>query len=193
MKINKKPSLSDTELVKGCIKGDRNCQSLFYHKFARKMYGVCLRYCNNPESVDDLLQEGFIKVFNKIKSFRFEGSLEGWVRRIMVNNAIDSLKVTPVIVKYEDADESAFMIENNDVIDDLSAQEILNLINELPMGCRLVFNMYVIEGYDHNEISELLEISVGTSKSQLSRAKMLLRKKLLVLESSALELYASEY
>jgi len=192
MRIHKKQILSDSELVKGCLKGDRKCQSLFYQKFARKMYGVCVRYCNDVESVEDVLQEGFIKVFNKMKSFRFEGSLEGWVRRIIVNNAIDSIKITPVIVKYEDVDESEFEIENENVIDELAAEEVLNLINELPHGCRLVFNMYVIEGYNHNEISEMLEISVGTSKSQLSRAKKLLQEKLLLLESSTLEMYANE-
>ena len=192
MRIHKKQILSDSELVKGCLKGDRKCQSLFYQRFSRKMYGVCVRYCNDVESVEDVLQEGFIKVFNKMKSFRFEGSLEGWVRRIIVNNAIDSIKITPVIVKYEDVDESEFEIENENVIDELAAEEVLNLINELPHGCRLVFNMYVIEGYNHNEISEMLEISVGTSKSQLSRAKKLLQEKLLLLESSTLEMYANE-
>jgi RNA polymerase sigma factor (sigma-70 family) len=192
MRIHKKQILSDSELVKGCLKGDRKCQSLFYQRFSRKMYGVCVRYCNDAESVEDVLQEGFIKVFNKMKSFRFEGSLEGWVRRIIVNNAIDSIKITPVMVKYEDVDESEFEIENENVIDELAAEEVLNLINELPVGCRLVFNMYVIEGYNHNEISEMLGISVGTSKSQLSRAKKLLQEKLLLLESSTLEMYANE-
>jgi RNA polymerase sigma-70 factor (ECF subfamily) len=192
MKINKKQVLSDSDLVKGCLKGEQKCQSLFYQKFARKMYGVCVRYCTDPENVEDVLQDGFIKVFGKLKSYRFEGSLEGWVRRIIVNNAIDSIKITPVMVKYEDVDESEFEIENENVIDDMAAEEVLNLINELPLGCRLVFNMYVIEGYNHNEISEILEISVGTSKSQLSRARKLLQEKLLILESSTLEMYANE-
>jgi len=192
MRTNKKQNLSDSDLVKGCIKGDRKCQSLFYQRFSRKMYGVCFRYCTDSESVEDMLQEGFIKVFNKMKSYRFEGSLEGWVRRIIVNNAIDSIKITPVMVKYEDVDESEFELKNEDVLDELGVEEVLNLVNELPVGCRLVFNMYVIEGYNHNEISEMLEISVGTSKSQLSRAKKLLQEKLLLLETSNLEIYANE-
>ena len=150
-------------------------QHELYKRFAPKMYGVCLRYASNAEEAEDILQEGFIKVYNKIGSFRREGSFEGWIRRIFVNTAIEQFRkkvyLQPITEIEEDTVEGKYL----SVLDRLSEKDIIQLIQQLSPGYRTVFNMYVVEGYTHKQISEMLGISEGTSKSQLSRAKMILQ------------------
>ena len=150
-------------------------QEILYSRFSAKMYGVCLRYASNAAEAEDLLQEGFIKIFKKIDTFRSEGSFEGWVRRIFVNTAIEHFRrrkyLTPVTEKEENTIEGKYI----SVLDELAEQDILNLVQELSPGYRTVFNMYVVEGYTHKEIGDILGISEGTSKSQLSRAKVILQ------------------
>ncbi len=167
---------SDTDLIEGCLKGNRKIQHELYKRFASKMYGVCLRYASNAEEAEDILQEGFIKVFNKIGSFRREGSFEGWVRRIFVNTAIEQFRKKIYLQPISDVEEDTIDGKYLSVLDKLSEKDIIQLVQQLSPGYRTVFNMYVVEGYSHREISEILGISEGTSKSQLSRAKNILQE-----------------
>ncbi|MGZ3839136.1 MAG: RNA polymerase sigma factor [Flavisolibacter sp.] len=166
---------SDADLIEGCLRGERKMQYELYQRFAPKMYGVCLRYAGNAEEAEDILQEGFIKVFNKIGSFRNEGSFEGWIRRIFVNTAIENFRkkihLQPITEYEEDTVEGKYL----SVLDNLAEKDIIQLVQQLSPGYRTVFNMYVVEGYTHRQIAEALGISEGTSKSQLSRAKQILQ------------------
>jgi len=140
------------------------------------MYGVCLRYASNADEAEDILQEGFIKVFKKLDSYRAEGSFEGWIRRIFVNTAIEYFRrktyQQPITEQHENTVEGRSL----SALDSLAERDILKLVQELSPGYRTVFNLYVIEGYTHKEIGDLLHISEGTSKSQLSRAKLALQE-----------------
>ncbi|MBD0279806.1 MAG: RNA polymerase sigma factor [Bacteroidota bacterium] len=146
-----------------------------YQRFAPKMYGICLRYAGSAEEAEDILQEGFIKVFKKIESYRGEGSFEGWIRRIFVNTAIEQFRrrnyLQPITEREENTVEGKYL----SVLDNLAEKDIIGLVQQLSPGYRTVFNMYVVEGYTHKEIAEALGISEGTSKSQLSRAKLILQ------------------
>jgi RNA polymerase sigma-70 factor (ECF subfamily) len=167
--------ISDTDLIEGCRQEDRKMQQELYQRFAPKMYGVCLRYAGNVEEAEDILQEGFIKVFRKMSSFRGEGSFEGWIRRIFVNTAIEHFRrktyLQPITEKEENTVEADYLT----VLDNLAEKDIINLVQQLSPGYRTVFNMYVVEGYTHKQIADMLGISEGTSKSQLSRAKTILQ------------------
>jgi RNA polymerase sigma factor (sigma-70 family) len=169
---------TDTDLIEGCKRNDRRMQEALYQRFAPKMYGVCLRYAGNAEEAQDIVQEGFIKVFKKLDSFRGEGSFEGWVRRIFVNTAIEHFRrknyLQPVTEKEENTIDGKYL----SILDSLAEKDVIALIQDLSPGYRTVFNMYVIEGYTHREIADALGISEGTSKSQLSRAKSVLQEKI---------------
>lgn len=166
---------SDSDLIEGCIRGDRKMQYELYQKFAPKMYGVCLRYAGNAEEAEDILQEGFIKIFNKIQSFRGDGSFEGWIRRIFVNTAIEHFRKKIYLQPITESEEHNIEGKYLSVLDQMAEKDIIQLVQKLSPGYRTVFNMYVIEGYTHKQIAEALGISEGTSKSQLSRAKMILQ------------------
>lgn len=170
---------AEEDLVKRCLKNEPKAHEDFYKRFAPKMYGVCMRFAKNQMEADDILQEGFIKIFSNLNTFRNEGSLEGWVRRTIVNTAINLFKKNAKYQK-DTGIEQAEIIQNGDEdsLDKISVEELLNLIRELPAGYRMVFNLNIIEGYTHKEISELLAISENTSKSQLSRARQSLQKKI---------------
>ncbi|MGZ5255808.1 MAG: RNA polymerase sigma factor [Flavitalea sp.] len=171
-------TISESDLIAGCIAGDRKMQEELYNRFASKMYAVCLRYANNSDDAQDLLQEGFIKVYKNLHRFRAEGSFEGWVRRVFINSSIEHYrKKQAKLTTVSDKEENT--IENSDIsaLDSLAERDIINLIQDLSPGYRTVFNLYVVEGYSHKEIGELLGISEGTSKSQLARAKSILQKK----------------
>ncbi|MET0637814.1 MAG: sigma-70 family RNA polymerase sigma factor [Chitinophagaceae bacterium] len=167
---------SESDLIIGCIDGNRRMQEELYRRFSPRMYGVCLRYAGNAEEAEDILQEGFIKVYKKLSSFRSEGSFEGWIRRIFVNTAIEHFRrkkyLQPVTEKEEASIEGNYL----SILDDLAERDILELVRQLSPGYRTVFNMYVVEGYTHKEIGEIMGISEGTSKSQLSRAKVILQE-----------------
>jgi len=139
------------------------------------MYGVCLRYATNAEEAEDILQEGFIKVFKKMGSFRGEGSFEGWIRRIFVNTAIEHYRKKTYLQPITEHEEATVEGKYLSVLDSLAAKDIIRLVQQLSPGYRTVFNMYVVEGYTHKQIAEQLGISEGTSKSQLSRAKQILQ------------------
>ena len=150
-------------------------QEELYRRFSPRMYAVCLRYASSSEEAEDILQEGFIKIFKKLASYRGEGSFEGWIRRIFVNTAIEHFRrrryLQPVTEKEESTVEGKYL----SVLDSLAEKDILELVRQLSPGYRTVFNMYVVEGYTHKEIGDMLGISEGTSKSQLSRAKVILQ------------------
>ncbi len=175
MSSERNQNIPESDLIAGCIEGDRRMQEELYRRFSPRMYAVCLRYAGSAEEAEDILQEGFIKVFRKLESFRSEGSFEGWVRRIFVNTAIEHFRrkryLQPVTEKEENTIEGKFL----SVLDNLAEKDILDLVRQLSPGYRTVFNMYVVEGYTHKEIGEMLGISEGTSKSQLSRAKVILQ------------------
>ncbi len=168
-------NIPESDIIKGCIEGDRRMQETLYNRFSSKMYAVCLRYATNAAEAEDILQEGFIKIFKKMDTFRSEGSFEGWIRRIFVNTAIEHFRrrkyLTPVTEKEQNTIEGKYI----SVLDELAEQDILNLVQQLSPGYRTVFNMYVVEGFTHKEIGDMLGISEGTSKSQLSRAKVILQ------------------
>jgi RNA polymerase sigma-70 factor (ECF subfamily) len=166
----------DSDLIEGCLRGDRKMQYELYRKYAPKMYAVCLRYAGNAEEAEDILQEGFIKVFSKMGSFRREGSFEGWIRRIFVNTAIEQFRKKIHLQPVTEYEENTIEGKYSSVLDNLAEKDIIQLIQQLSPGYRTVFNMYVIEGYTHKQIAEALGISEGTSKSQLSRAKQILQE-----------------
>ena len=175
MKAESNQIYSDSDLIEGCLAGDRKMQQALYNQFAPKMYGVCLRHASNTEEAEDILQEGFVKVFNKMGSFRREGSFEGWIRRIFVNTAIEQYRKKIYLQPITDVEEDSMEGKYLSVLDRLSEKDIIQLVQQLSPGYRTVFNMYVVEGYTHKQISEILGISEGTSKSQLSRAKLILQ------------------
>lgn len=168
-------NISETDLISGCLASDRRMQEELYRRFSPRMYAVCLRYAGNAEEAEDILQEGFIKVFKKLDSFRNEGSFEGWVRRIFVNTAIEHFRRKRYLLPVTEKEENSLEGKYTSVLDELGAKDIMALVQELSPGYRTVFNMYVVEGYTHKEIADLLGISEGTSKSQLSRAKVILQ------------------
>lgn len=167
---------SEQQLIQGCIEGKALSQREFYDRFARKMMGVCLRYAKDRMEAEDILQEGFIKIFRNIESYKFTGSLEGWVRRIMVNTALEHYRKNKHIIEFHEVLDSKQEDENNNIISSINALELLKIIQKLPAGYRMIFNLYAIEGYKHEEIADKLNISVSTSKSQYMRAKLQLQK-----------------
>jgi len=180
MKVTKRYTIND--LMEGCKAGDRKMQEQLYKETASKMLAVCMRYAKDRMEAEDVLQLGYIKIFQKIKDYRGEGSFEGWIRRIMVNTAIESyrknlrsLNVVPIEDAYEQPSQG-FDFSS------LGMQDLLKVIQKLADGYRMVFNMYIIEGYSHKEIAETLGISEGASKSQLSRARAILQQEIIKME-----------
>lgn len=167
---------SESDLIKGCIEGDPDMQRLLYERFSSKMYGVCLRYAENTEDANDVMQEGFIKVYKSLSKFRAEGSFEGWIRRIFVNTSIEHYRKKVKLYNVTEVQENTIEDNELDALDSLATKDILSIVNELSPGYKQVFNMHVVEGYSHKEIAEVLGITEGTSKSQLARAKGVLKK-----------------
>lgn len=170
------------ELLEGCRQGDRKMQEALYRQTSARMLAVCMRYVKDRAEAEDVLQTGYIKVFQKVKEYRGDGSFEGWIRRIMVNTAIENyrknlrnLNVVPIEAAFEEP-ATGFDFSR------LGMQDLMKLIQKLADGYRLVFNMYAIEGYSHREIADTLGISEGASKSQLSRARAILREEILKME-----------
>jgi len=160
-----------------CLKGDRKAQKALFDKFAPLMLAVCRRYVRRMEEAEEVLSNGFIKVFDKLKDFEDKGSFEGWIRRIMVNEALNHLRRGQSM--FIEVEISEFDSEEVMFSDQLDAQHLMMLIDQLPIGYRTVFNLYAIEGYKHDEIAEMLGISSNTSKSQLSKARKMLQQKVL--------------
>ncbi len=168
---------TEKALINGCLAGDALCQRQLFDLYAGKMMTVCLRYATDQMEAEDLLMESFVKVYRYMHQYKFEGSFEGWMRRIVVNTALKKLQkkklyfeeIKPEKVS-DHSDASAYM--------HLGEKELLDLIRELPDGYRIVFNLFVIEGYNHDEIAEMLHIQPGTSRSQLVKARKLLQQKI---------------
>lgn len=171
--------MTDIQLIEQCKNKNPKAQKELYRVLAPKLYGICLKYCKCKSTAEDLYQEAFVSIFTKISQFKNKGSFEGWAKRITINTALQHFrnqKFHELIIEENittDDDENFEINETN-----LNLDYLLSIIQELPNQYRLVFNLYVLDGYSHNEITELLNISLGTSKSNLSRAKQLLRKKI---------------
>lgn len=174
--------MEELQLIEGCKRQDRKSQQLVYEKYARMMYGICLRYASEKEAAQDLLQDGFIKVFMNINSFENKGSFEGWMKRIFVNLALENIRKDKTKKMYSDDIENVSDLDIIDEaegdIDGITEDELLKMVQELPQGYRSVFNLYAIEDYSHKEISEMLGIAEGTSRSQYIRARALLQEKI---------------
>jgi len=166
---------SHEELIQNCLKQDRKAQALLYHTFSSKMYGVCLGYAKDRDEAKDILQEGFIKIFANLKNYTGKGSFEGWIRKIIVNTAIDHYRKSANGHTSLNIENVPDIQTNCSVLEAMGAKELVVLIHKLPEGARLIFNLYVVEGYTHKEIAEIMNISEGTSKSQFSRGKHLLQ------------------
>ena len=165
----------EKELVIRCLKNDVEAQNKLYKAYARKMYAVCWRFARIGAEADDILQEGFIKVFTKLSSFRHEGSLEGWVRKIMVNVSLEKFRKQQVMHPVDDIRVFENQHQPEEIIEKISADELIELIQSLPPRYRMVFNLYVMEGMNHKEIGEAMNIAEGTSKSNLARARDILK------------------
>lgn len=177
MKNHSLENISESELVRRCIANERAYQELLYRRYADQMYAVCLSYNRDEDAACDILQEGFIKVFRKLEQFKFDSSLKGWIRRIIVNTALDHYRKQK---RHEEKLESYTQVATNvsvgNVIDTIHAQELIELVNDLPQRAAIVLKLYAIEGYNHKEIAQKLAITEGTSKSQLHRARVLLKQ-----------------
>lgn len=167
------------QIIEGCIRGDRHSQNRLYHLYAPKIFPVCLRYSKSREDAEDILQEGFFRIFNHISQYKKAGSFEGWMRKIMVNTALEKFRskarLYPVI-SIESAAGYDFSV--NDTLQKIEAKELITLTQQLPPVYRMVFNLYVFEGLKHKEIARLLNISEGTSKSNLFDARKILQRSL---------------
>ncbi|MEM7549766.1 MAG: RNA polymerase sigma factor [Bacteroidota bacterium] len=170
--------LSDKELISQCKEGNRKAQYELYQRFSGELYVVCLRYCKAQQEAEDVLQESFIKIFRCIKDFRGDSALKTWMKRIVINTSLNQLRNKLYLFPMSDVEENA-KVEIPFCADGHSLDDLLSMMEELPTGCRVIFNLYAVEGYKHNEIAEMLGVSEGTSKSQLSRAKSLLKNKIL--------------
>lgn len=174
--------MNNESFLEGCRLNDRKAQELLYRSFSSKMMAICLRYASSQFEAEEILQLGFIKVFKNINQFANKGSLEGWIRRIMVNTAIELSRRGIILLDIEEVKESTIVDSQLFEIDNLEVKDLLKMIQELPPGFRLVFNMYAIEGFSHKEIAEALNISESASKSQLSRARVRLQEKIKIME-----------
>lgn len=172
---------NEASLIHGCQKGDIGMQKALYENFAPKMLGICLRYTNDKEVARDLLQDGFIKVFTNFKMYKGTGSLEGWLRKVFVNTALEYLRKTDILrnsTEIDNFDQLLYIDADKSTLENLSASELIDIINELPIGYRTIFNLFAVEGYTHKEIAQLMNINESTSRSQYTRAKQMLQKRL---------------
>lgn len=174
-------SESEDILINKCIEWDGAAQNRLYNLYASKMFAVCFRYSRNKEEAEDILQEGFIKVFDNLNKFRKEGSLEGWIRRIMYHTAIQKYrqrKIDNQTIRMEEVHVNSINYSTNDVLSQIGVKELMQVIQKLPPRYQMVFNLYVFEGLKHREIAEELGITEGTSKSNLSDARVILQREI---------------
>lgn len=166
-------------IINGCLNGNRRDQELLYRRHAPKLYAVCLQYSGNDEEARDILQEGFIKIFENLNHYKYEGSFEGWMRRIIVNTALEKFRSRHNLYRVDDIDNIPELDSEPDSEDysGLDAEDLMEIIRELPPKYRMVFNLFAIEGYSHKEIGEMVNISEGTSKSNLARARIILQRR----------------
>lgn len=169
------------EIIDGCKRQKRKYQDKLYEQYASMLYGICLRYTRNQFDAEDVLQEGFVKIYKNIHTYSQDRSFEGWIRRIMINTAITHYRRNLKHAYHDDVDEAHDLSGNlgPDQGAEYTKEELMEVINRLPAGYKMVFNLYVVEGFKHKEIAEQLDIDINTSKSQLSRAKKYLQRELL--------------
>ena len=169
--------MTDKELVEGCIREDRKYQKILWNLYSSKLMALCLRYCKNQEEAEDALMESFVRIYDKIPTFRYQSSLETWMRRITVNISINKLRSQKDI--WKELSESEYELGYTDnAMYQLEAKQIMQLIERLPVEYRTVFNLFVVEGYTHKEIAEMMGIDEGTSRSQLAKARKSLQEML---------------
>ena len=173
-------------LLKECKRGKSGSQEKLYRRFASAMYGLCLQYASDEEDAQDILQDGFIKVFAKLDQVKNPAALPGWIRRVMINTALERYRSQVILQRVDELREEPQVDSGNEALDRISCDELVALIQTLSPRYRMVFNLYAIEGYSHQEISEELGISVGTSKSNLSRARGILQEKIRSVYGSAI-------
>ena len=167
---------NEEELIKGCIRRDRSAQKHLYDLYSARMYALCYRYVKDSMDAEDVLVTAFTKILDRIDQYKGEGSFEGWIRRIMVNEALTFLRRNRSMYVETDLEAADREPDYDSISDHLEVEELMGLIQELPSGYRIVFNLYAIDGYSHKEIAGQLGISENTSKSQLSRARVFLQK-----------------
>lgn len=170
-----KADITEKELVLKCLAGQTAAQKQMYSRYASTLYAICMRYAKNTENAKDLLQEAFIKVFDGLKYFRFEGSFEGWAKRVTVNTCLDYNKKLKAEPFNEELEEHVQIGEGEKITQQLQMNDLIALLQKLPVGYRTVFNLYAIEGYSHNEIAEAMGITESTSKTQLFKARKMLQ------------------
>lgn len=168
----------ENDLIEGCIKGERRWQRALYDSYSKKMMVVCLRYCKARQEAEDVLQEAFIKVFDNIKNYRGEASIDYWIKRIVINTALNSQRSKLYLYPMVDVTDIQIGSDKEFSLSGFHYEDLLKMIQDLPTGCQVIFNLYAIEGYKHHEIATMLNISEGTSKSQYARAKSLLQEML---------------
>lgn len=173
-------------LLKECRRGKAASQEELYRRFASAMYGLCLQYASSEEDAQDIMQEGFIKVFGKLDQVKNPSALPGWIRRIMINTALEKYRSQVILQRVDEVKEEFDELSGEEALDRITCEELVGLIQTLTPRYRMVFNLYAIEGYSHQEISDELGISVGTSKSNLSRARVILQEKVKNMYGSAL-------
>jgi len=172
-------NLTESQLIEGCVRRDKRAQRQLYDLYAKRMAAVCMRYCGNYEIALDLMHDGFIKIFTNIESYSGQGFFEAWMRKIFVNTSLEYLRKNDALRNSNEIDEEIqIMSTEASIIEQLSANEIMTLIQELPLGFRTVFNLYAIEGYSHAEIAKTLNINESSSRSQFSRARAILQAKI---------------
>jgi RNA polymerase sigma factor (sigma-70 family) len=175
----KSEELSDDDLISGCRENNRMIQEMLYRRYAKAMYNLCLIYESDRDNAKDILQEAFIKIFRNIDSFDRKGSLKGWMKKIVTNTAIDHYRKNYNEAQFIPIENIIHPFSNEEpVASILNTKDIVSQVNRLPNGARMIFQLYAIEGYSHKEIAELLNISEGTSKSQINRAKQLLQQRI---------------
>jgi RNA polymerase sigma factor (sigma-70 family) len=179
--------LTEEQLITGCIKENAFCQREVFNRYAGKLLGVCQRYARSAADAEDILQDAFIKIFNKMEQFRFQGSFEGWMRRVVVNTALKKYSVSRYTkeVAGHEINERDEVIYEPAAYGHITEKELLELVHNLPEGYRVIFNLYVVEGYQHDEIAQMLGIQPGTSRSQLVKARNMLQKQLTQLQKIA--------
>jgi RNA polymerase sigma-70 factor (ECF subfamily) len=168
--------MTDEELVKKCLENNRNAQKALFDKYSRNMMSLCIRYAGNEDDAKDILQEGFIKVFTRLKDYRGSGSLSGWIKTIMVNTALNHIKKRGMVTEWLEINEEFSVSADLQGDSRMGEQELLKLIRSLPDGFRTIFNLFAIEGYSHKEIAGMMGISENTSKTQYMRARARLQK-----------------
>ncbi len=167
------------QLIDGCVQGKIHAQKKLYRQYKKVLLGICFRYARDRSEAEDILLEGFVNIFSKISTYSFQGSFEGWMKRVVIHSAIDYFRRNKKELFHQDIDDyKNDLVFEEDIINNLSAREILKIVQTLPTGYRMVFNLFAIEGYSHKEIAEKLDISENTSKSQLSKARKWLTLKL---------------